>query len=85
MTLAKKMNKYFGNLAGTWWCKFAKCLYIFSVNEMKDMDEKGEISWGKLTEDSKTITPICPYHGTPLSHAEDGGTIQLGDGVQLIM
>lgn len=65
-----RMKKYFGEDNSTWWCRFAKCLYIFSSAEMKDLDSNGEVSWAKPSEKDDTIIPICPHHGTLLHHGE---------------
>jgi hypothetical protein len=84
MILANKMKKYFGKETGTWWCKLGECLYIFSTKEIKEMDERGEISWARPNKNQRTILPICPQHGTLLSHAEEGN-IDITDNISILM
>ncbi len=79
-----KMKKYFGEDNTTWWCRFGKCLYIFSSVEIKELDDNGEISWTRPSEKDDTIIPICPHHGTLLNHGESD-RITIADGVELIM
>ena len=78
------LKKYFGSETGTWWCRLGECLYIFSTSEMKEMDDRGEVSWVKPRENEDTILPICPYHGTLLSHAKES-TVEVADGVTVIL
>jgi len=79
-----KMKKYFGDVNLTWWCRFGKCLYIFSSEEIKELDTNGEISWARPSEKDDTLIPICPYHGTLLSHGESD-RITIADGIEVIM
>ena len=84
MTQPNNVKKYFGNDGGTWWCRFGECLYIFSADDIKDMDRNGEISWARPDKNQDIVLPICPYHGSVLSHAENN-QIKIDDSITLLM
>jgi len=77
MTLAEKLNKYFGPETGVWWCKFKGCHSIFSVIEIKNNDKGGLISWIRPDKNSNLIFPMCPIHGGILTFTADTDDIEM--------
>lgn len=86
MSLADKMQKFFGEDSGLWFCKMKNCLYMFSTKEIKDMDTSGKLSWCRPSKDKETIVPMCPHHGLELNYSPDIQTAkEVADGVTVIL
>lgn len=82
MIKGTRMKKYWGGDKGIWWCKLGTCLQIHSVNDMKELDEDGFISWARPNKSSNLIMPICSRHGILLDFVEKG-PVKLNDGITI--
>jgi hypothetical protein len=59
--------KFLGGTGGTWYCRVKGCKMVATVDELKRIDDVGELPWAKLGKgDCASITPLCPIHGVLL-------------------
>lgn len=71
---AEKVLKDYGTPTSLWYCSDKNCDNLYNKDELLSLDHEGKIIWGRIHENSKSITPICSNHGTFLQFMEDTPT-----------
>lgn len=81
MSIADKVQKFFGEEPGFWYCKCDDCDYMHEAKEIVKLDESNRISWFRPNIENKIVLPMCPNHGLPLDYSAEHSDSLIDDGV----
>jgi nitrite reductase/ring-hydroxylating ferredoxin subunit len=85
MSIADKVQKFFGEEPGFWYCKLGECHYMHDSKTIIELDKSDIISWCRPNDDKKAVLPMCPHHGLPLNYSPEHSESLFEDGEVVVL